>query len=319
MERETSLHNYRDHAVQLQRFASDYQSTICLTIVPARAFSVALPDDPNGGTIMPMALTFTTCQAAIAEPMCADVVRYLGHRLNIEMRFINDIAWEARERLLDEGRIDVGWICSAPYVHKMDEQRAPVELLAAPVYAAPRYEDRPIYFSDVVVRRDSPYRTFTDLKGARWAYNNYGSHSGYHVARYHLARLGLNGDFFGRITASGAHSRSVELILSGEIDASAIDSTVLELLAEREPTLPERLRAIDVMGPSSQPPWVIGQHVPAGVRRLLREGLTHMHEDAEGKAILKRHRVARFAAVVDSDYDDIRGMLQLADACGVVL
>lgn len=266
-----------------------------------------------------MALTFTTCQAAIAEPMVADVVRYLADRLHIEARFVNDIAWEERERRLDEGRIDVGWICGAPYVRKADEGRATVELLAAPVYADPRYADRPIYFSDVVVRRDSPHRIFADLKGARWSYNNDGSHSGYNAVCYHLARLGLNGDFFGRVVASGSHQRSVELIIEGEIDASAIDSTLLELMCEREPGLRDQLRVVEVIGPSSQPPWVIGRHVPEDLRRRLREALTHIHTDAEGRAVLTRHGLARFAAVSDADYDDIRAMLRLAREKGVRL
>ncbi|MCL6512428.1 MAG: PhnD/SsuA/transferrin family substrate-binding protein [Anaerolineae bacterium] len=264
-------------------------------------------------------LTFTTCQASIAEPMCADVVRYLADRLHIEARFIADVAWEERERLLDEGRVDVGWICGAPYVGKVDGRCASIELLAAPVYAAPRYRNRPIYFSDVVVQRESAYRTFGNLRGARWAYNTYGSHSGYHAVRHHLARLGLNGNFFGRVIESGAHQRSVEMILSGEVDASAIDSTVLELMIAREPELSRRLRVIEVIGPSSQPPWVIGRHVPEDWRRALREALTHMHADAQGSALLARHRLARFAPVADSDYDDVRAMLKTADEQGVRL
>lgn len=264
-------------------------------------------------------LTFTTCQAAIAEPMCTDVVRYLASRLDIEIRFIADIAWEMRERLLYAGQIDAGWICSAPYVRTTGRPDTPIKLLAAPVFAAQRYQNRPIYFSDVVVRRDSSYRNFADLRGARWAYNNHGSHSGYEVVRYHLARLGLNGDFFGQVIVSGAHQRSVEMILNGQADASAIDSTVMELMITREPALPERLRVIEVLGPSSQPPWVIGRRVPVALHQALREALTHMHEDTEGRAILAEHRLVRFAPMTDSDYDNVREMLCVADAHSVQL
>ncbi len=260
-------------------------------------------------------LTFTTCQAAIAEPMCADVVRYLADRLSIEIDFVADVAWEVRERLLDEGKIAIGWICGAPYVRKVDECRAAFELLAAPVYAAPRYQNRPIYFSDVIVRREDAYRTFADLRGARWAYNTYGSHSGYYAVCYHLARLGLDGAFFGQVIESGAHQCSVEMVLDGRVDASAIDSTVLELMVEQRPGLAERLRVIEAIGPSSQPPWVIGRHVPAAVRRALHDALTRMHEDVGGRSVLARHRLARFAPVHDSDYDDVRQILRLGAAC----
>jgi phosphonate transport system substrate-binding protein len=187
------------------------------------------------------------------------------------------------------------------------------------VYAAPRYMDRPVYFSDVMVRRDSAYGRFEDLRGARWAYNNLGSHSGYEVVRYALARRGLNGDFFGSLICSGAHQRSMEMIASGEIDASAIDTTVFDAVRETAPELCAQLRTIDVLGPSSQPPWVIGARVPAALRQALRAALVGMNTEEKGRAILRRHGLARFARVSDVDYDDIRGMLALADQCKVLL
>jgi phosphonate transport system substrate-binding protein len=263
-------------------------------------------------------LTLTTCQAAIAEPAVAAITRYLSDRLGLDLRFVNDIAWQERERRFDAGQIDIAWICGAPYVQKMAHGDA-IELLAAPVYAAPRYLNRPVYFSDVMVRRDSAYQTFIDLRGARWAYNNLGSHSGYQVVRYALARKGLNGDFFGSVMCSGAHQRSMEMIASGEIDASAIDTTVFDAVREINPELCEQLRVIEVLGPSAQPPWVIGTHVSGEVRLALRQALTHMHEDDEGCAILHRHGLRRFAAVVDVDYDDIREMVRIADEQKVTL
>jgi phosphonate transport system substrate-binding protein len=263
-------------------------------------------------------ISFTTCQAAIGEPAVADIVAYLAQRLGIATHFINDITWQERERMLNEYAIDVGWICGAPYAQRKDSGDA-IELLAAPVYAAPRYLNRPIYFSDVMVRKDSPIYTFEGLRGARWSYNNLGSHSGYQVVRYYLAQHGVGGEYFGSVVCSGAHQRSMEMIASGEIDASAIDTTVFDGVRAVNPALCEQLRVIDVLGPSSQPPWVIGLHVPEDARRRLRDALTRMHLDDEGAALLRQHGFARFAPVVDSDYDDIREMLRVADVAGVRL
>ena len=57
------------------------------------------------------------------------------------------------------GEIDAGFICGLPYVNLTRQHPAPVELLAAPVLQGERYGGRPIYFSDVIVRADSPYRS----------------------------------------------------------------------------------------------------------------------------------------------------------------
>src|SRR5262245_36779470 len=90
------------------------------------------------------------------------VAEYLGRRARVRTAFVTDVAWQERERMLDQGRAQVGFICGLPYIHKAER----LELLAAPVMRAPRYGGRPVYFSDVVVRGDSRFRSFADLRGA---------------------------------------------------------------------------------------------------------------------------------------------------------
>src|SRR5262245_53502690 len=134
-------------------------------------------------------LKLTSCQAPNADFICQAIAQYLAAKLNIATVFINDISWQEREQLLDAGEIQVGWICGLPYIWKADKIEPQLELLAAPVMGLPRYQNRPIYFSDVVVHRDSPFQTFADLRGASWAYNDPHSQSGYNITRYHLATL----------------------------------------------------------------------------------------------------------------------------------
>src|SRR5947207_11493460 len=53
---------------------------------------------------------------------------------------------------------DVAFVCGLPYVEATDAGRAAVEPLAAPVLRGERYGGRLIYFSDVIVRHDSPFQ-----------------------------------------------------------------------------------------------------------------------------------------------------------------
>ncbi len=255
-------------------------------------------------------LTFTSCQAPIADNLCREIVGWLSTQIEEPATFIADIPWTERERQFDTGQIDVAWICGTPYVEKMDRAEPNLELLAAPVAAAARYQGQPVYFSDVLVHKDSPYQQFSDLRGATWAYNEPRSHSGYHVMRYALAQRGLDGDFFGRVIESGAHQRSLQLILEGQVDASAIDSTVLDMIYAQDHTIQSQIRSLAILGPSPMPPWVIGRHVPAARCQQLRQLLLHLHEDAEGLKILTRYQMARFAEVTDHTYDEIRHMLK---------
>lgn len=241
------------------------------------------------------------------------MARWLTRELNLPVRAETGIPWQARDRLLEEGKIDLGWICGAPYVEKA-ARGAPLELLAAPIMQRPRYRNLPVYYSDVVARADSPIFSFRDLAGRRWAYNEPGSHSGYHAVRYFLSTLDLKGDFFGQVIESGSHQRSIELILEGSVDASAIDSTVLEQLCALRPELIHSLRVITTIGPSPIPPFVIGTHVPRALRDQIRAELISLDESNAGRALLARAGIARFTVVHDRDYNPIREMLYRARA-----
>ncbi|MFQ5400574.1 MAG: phosphate/phosphite/phosphonate ABC transporter substrate-binding protein [Anaerolineae bacterium] len=258
------------------------------------------------------ALKLTTCQAINTVPVSQAIAGYLSQRLGIPVEFVGDIHWRERYRLLDAGQIDIGWICGLPYVVRFDQLDSNIELLAAPVMQAKRYQDRPIYFSDVVVRHDSPFKTFADLRGASWAYNEPGSQSGYNITRYHLAVLGETSGFFGRVIGTGAHRLSLRLILKGKIDASAIDSTVLEWELHHHPEIGSQIRIIETLGPSPIPPLVVLKSVPQEIRQQLRRLLLQMEKDAEGRAILAIGHLARFVAVQDRDYDPIRHMARQA-------
>jgi len=257
-------------------------------------------------------LKFTSCMAENAEATCRAIVAWLGRRLALRAEFVDGIPWEEREALLDAGRIHVCWICGLPYAWKADAANAAVEPCAVPVMRGARYADRPVYFSDVVVHRASTYSSFADLRGAAWAYNEPRSHSGHNVVRHHLATLGHRSGYFGRVVESGAHQRSLRMIADGEIDASAIDSTVLEAELARRPELARDVKVIATLGPSPMPPWVMLKSLPQDLRDDLRAALLYMHRDAQGAAILASWRIARFVAAADADYDPLRQMANAA-------
>lgn len=258
------------------------------------------------------ALTLATCQAHNTVPVCQALADYLGERLTTPVTFLSGVDWRDCYHGIGTGAISLGWICGRPYTRLIDEKHAPIRLLAAPVMAGERYGGRPIYFSDVVVRADSPYHQFGDLRGASWAYNEPGSQSGYTITQYRLAMLGEGGGFFGRVVASGAHVRSLAMVLSGEVDASAIDSSVLEWELAHDPELAGRIRIIDVFGPSPIPPLVVSAHLEPSLTTAIRDALLSLHLNPEGRTILALGRLSRFTPVADSDYDPIRGM---ADIC----
>ncbi len=255
------------------------------------------------------ALSITTCQAANTEPAVRAVARYLSEDVGRPVHVRDDVSWRERERELDAGRIDVGWVCSAWYVQKKAAHAPGIRLLAAPVMRGDRYAGRPVYFSDVVVRRDSAFHTFDDLQGATWAYNEPHSYSGRYVLLHRLAAADAGPDFFGDVVQSGGHVNSLALILDGRADTAAVDSTVLDYEQRRRPALEEQLRVLETLGPSPIPPWAVFSSLPADLEKQLRALLLHMHETDAGRAALAAGDLARFVPAEDADYDFVRSVL----------
>ena len=259
-----------------------------------------------------MKIKLTTCQARNTHAVTAAIADYLAAQLNLETEFIIDPPWEDCLQGVLTGQIQIGWMCGYPYVQETAVPDPPIELLAMPVFAGARYQNQPVYFSDVVVRGDSQFTKFADLRGATWAYNEIGSQSGYHIVRYKLAQIGENGDFFGKVVASGAHLSSLAMVLAGEVDAAAIDSTVLEMALREDPALSGQIRLIEALGPSPIPPWVIHKSVPAPLRHSIRQALTQMHLNSAGQDVLATGEMVRFETAVDAHYDSLRQMLHAA-------
>jgi phosphonate transport system substrate-binding protein len=256
-------------------------------------------------------LRLTSIQAPNQDFIIAAIAAYLEARLGLAVAAVLDVPWQERERLLDAGEVQIGWICGLPYVRKASKQPLRFELLAAPVMRGERYLRRPIYFSDVVVRSSSHFHSFADLRGASWAYNEPGSHSGYSLTRYHLAMLQEKEAYFSSVVAAGSHQAALALVLQGRIDASAIDSTVLEQAIRDQPAIGRQIRIVETFGPSPIPPLVIGRAVPSDLAKKIRELVLTMQHDPTGQKVLQAADIARFVLVSDADYDMIREMERL--------
>ncbi|HEY4388232.1 MAG TPA: PhnD/SsuA/transferrin family substrate-binding protein [Ktedonobacteraceae bacterium] len=209
---------------------------------------------------------------------------------------------------LVEGRLAGGFICGLVYVQLSRRSQAAVELSAAPLLSGERYQQRPCYFSDIVVCQDSPFTSFADLAGCTWAYNETTSHSGYNLIYYSLLQRNLSPTYFGIWRASGSHARSLDLVARGEADATAIDSHVLSALLRDDPRLAARVRLIGAFGPSAVPPVVVSKRLDAALRRTIQEALLTMAHNPVDAEHLRHGFIERFVRVEDGAYDDIRRM-----------
>jgi phosphonate transport system substrate-binding protein len=211
---------------------------------------------------------------------------------------------------------DVCFVCSLPYIHFEREGIAPAIPVAAPVLQGDRYSGRPIYFSDVIVRAESDIRSFADLRGRSWAYNEPLSQSGYGITRYHLVSLGETHGFFGEVVEAGFHEIAIRMVRDGEVDAAAIDSQVLAIELRDHPELAGSIRVIDSLGPSTIQPVAVSKRFDEDFRGEVRDLLLDLHRRDGFRPILDHGFVDHFSAVGPESYDDIRAMLKACEDAG---
>ena len=260
--------------------------------------------------MLPRTLHFATYLAPNLLPFCSFVARHVGACLGRPTELVVGTGYDGVA-----GLAEVSFLCGLAYV-ELVEAGEPLEAVAAPLLQGARYGGRPVYYSDVIVRRDSPFRRFADLRGRSWSYNEPRSHSGYGITRYRLVELGETAGFFGEVVEAGWHERSIRLVHAGEVDASAVDSHVLAVALRDHPELAAGLRVIDSFGPSTVQPAVVASWLPGPLKAAVRTALATMADEPAGRAALARGMVERFVPVTDSSYDDLRRMRAACAAAG---
>jgi phosphonate transport system substrate-binding protein len=257
-------------------------------------------------------LRFATFLAPNIVPVYRFLAERIGRQLGRPVELVVGRSFDQFER----AEADLGVICGLPYVWLAARQPAPVEPLAAPLLIGDRYGGRPVYYSDVIVRRESPITCLEELRGCSWAYNEPASHSGHTITLYSLIRMGARPGFFGRVVQAGFHQRAIRLVHTGAVDAAAIDSQVLAIELRDHPQLADHLRVIGSFGPSSIQPVVAASRLPGRLKDPVRELLVELGDDPTARPLLAHGFVDRFRPVDDGAYDDIRAMLATVEAAG---
>jgi len=257
-------------------------------------------------------LRFGTFLAPNIMPLYEAVAAAVGAHLGLSTELVVEDSYESCLEDIN----DVCFVCSLPYVTFEREGLSPAVPIAAPVLAGSRFGGKPIYFSDVIVNKDSPARSFLDLRGCSWAYNEPLSQSGYGITRYHLVNIGETNGFFGEVIEAGFHETSIQMVRDGEVDGSAIDCHVLGVAMRDDEELREKIRVIDSLGPSTIQPVAVSKRLPMEQRLAIQRVLTDFHNDPTARTALDHTMVDRFVAVDDSAFDDIREMLEACERAG---
>lgn len=261
-------------------------------------------------------LTIAMTAAFVSEEgadVYAKISEYLYKKTALETDFLTGLSYSTVNAMVENGAADVAFVCGYPYVLSHDgKENPPIKLLAAPVMESPLYEDKPIYYSYTIVPLASDAKSFKDLKGKRYVFNDKTSNSGYNLPRAKLVELGETNGFFSEVMQSGSHEESIRMVAEGKADASSVDSLVFDYMLSKGDESVKKVKIIDQLGPAGIPPVVYSSNLSKEKVQKIRDALLHMHEDPEGQSILKEAYVKKFVLVEDELFDDVREFHRMA-------
>jgi ABC-type phosphate/phosphonate transport system substrate-binding protein len=201
-------------------------------------------------------------------------------------------------------REDLGCVFMCGYPWALREERP--HLLAAPVPSPARYRGQPIYYTDFIVRADSPYTTLQETFGGTLAYSIEHSHSGYNAARFHLldARRPDRPALYGKVLGPLHRQLPViDAVIDGRADVGPVDAYGLDLLRRHGAERAARVRVVATTLPAPSAPLVASPMVDAPTRERLTEALLAVHAAPEMAATLDELLLARFVRADPHAFD----------------
>ena len=260
-------------------------------------------------------------------PVYKKIAKYISKKMNSSVNIVSNLSYKHSNLLLDKGIVQVGFVCGLPYTQKKAQGKQ--VLIAIPISSTEKgrfkdvlgYEKLPgKYYSYTIVQKDSKINSWEQLKGASFVYNDQTSNSGYNMPRYKLIKLGFTSweDYFSKVLVSGSHEESIRMVAQGLVDASSVDSLVLDYDRYLNNKSAINVKVIEALFPGGAgiPPVVMSSKAPIKLREELKNVLLNMHKDVEGKKILAEALLLKFDEPNDSNYDDIRKMEKAAKDIG---
>ena len=241
--------------------------------------------------------------AELFEALGRYLAEHLGVGVDVDFDTTRSGPRPGESEPFSTGEVDLAFVCASSYVWMTAGPVAPVRLVgAAWLPTDPRSAGLAVYFGDVLAPVDGA-ATLDELVGARVAYNDDVSLSGFHSLRLAMLDRDVEVDRVDFVR-SGSHLRSLELLVAGEVDAAAIDSNVWRRRRREAPVLERRLCTIAELGPHPVQPLVARSGLPASVSDRIRMALLELPDDLS--TVMAHAELSAFGTITDVDYDDLR-------------
>jgi phosphonate transport system substrate-binding protein len=225
------------------------------------------------------------------------IVRYLERTLGMKVEFtpVND--YPAAVEALVNKQVDLVWF--GGFTHVQAQIRSGGKII--PI--AQREEDAQ-FRSVFIAQTGSGIKTLADLKGKQVSFGSQSSTSGHLMPRSFLLQANIEPERdFKRVAFSGAHDATIASVVSGRVDAAALDITVWRRFVDDKKVDTSKVDVFYTTPPFFNYNWSVHADMPAALRERITKALLDLSMNTpEGKEILTLNRATKYIPTRAENY-----------------
>jgi len=225
---------------------------------------------------------------------------YLEKNLGMKVEFtpVND--YPAAVEAMVNKQVDLVWFGGFTYV------QANIRSGGKVVPFAQREEDTK-FRSVFITQKNSGITKLTDLKGKQVSFGSQSSTSGHLMPRTFLLEAGINPETdFKRVAYSGAHDATIASVVSGRVDAAALDITVWNKFVNEGKVDTSKVDVFYTTPPYFNYNWSVHADMPAAQREKIAKALFALDMNTpEGKEILTLNRATKYIPTKADNYKNL--------------
>ena len=225
------------------------------------------------------------------------IVRYLERSLGLKVEFtpVND--YPAAVEALVNRQVDLVWF--GGFTHVQAQIRSGGKII--PI--AQREEDAQ-FRSVFIAQTSSGIKSLADLKGKQVSFGSQSSTSGHLMPRSFLLQAGIEPERdFKRVAFSGAHDATIVSVVSGRVDAAALDITVWRRFVDDKKVDTSKVDVFYTTPPFFNYNWSVHADMPVALRERITKALLDLSMTTpEGKEILTLNRATKYIPTRAENY-----------------
>jgi phosphonate transport system substrate-binding protein len=235
---------------------------------------------------------------------------YLEKRLGMKVEFTPVSDYPAAVEALVNKKVELVWF--GGFTHVQAQLRSGGKI----VPIAQREEDTK-FQSVFIAKTDSGIKALADLKGKQISFGSQSSTSGHLMPRHFLLQAQINPEKdFRRIAYSGAHDATIASVVSGKVDAAALDITVWRKFVTENRV---DTKAVDVFYTTPtffNYNWSMHVDTAVDLRERVKKALLDLDPATpEGKEILQLNRATRYIPTTPENY---KGLESAGRSAGLI-